>query len=837
MATELATAYVALVPSMKGFARQLESQMGGIDTSRAASKVGGGLASGIISKVRGAATAAVGMIGSIGGAIGSMAASGGISRALNIEKAQTMFKGLKLDWKDFEGTIMGAVDGTAFTMDAAALAAANLAASGVGAGKDMEEALRGAVGVSATFGAELGDIGGIYSKVAAQGKITGETIQQFADRGINVTSVLSKALGKSGEEIRQMVTDGKIDFATFSAAMEKSFGDGASSANETFTGSLANMKAALSKIGAKFATPLTKLAVPVFNAVRLALNAISASLDPLVEKVSVFGDMVSSAATGKLGAFTSALEKGGSIADGLRAALGDVGGTVATVAAAVGGLGAVFGALSTVFAVIPGIGGLLGTLSGGAGAVAAFKALIVPLGTAIGALGGPVAVAVAAVGALAAAFGYVMASDEGFRSGVTGTGGCVGPSLMPAVASLVATVRDAAQTVIPAVVSAMQQLAPPIAGLVQAVLQVAAALAPVVAQLVATLMPVVTQIVQTVAGVATRLSSVLVPVVTGITNLIVQNIPFIQQVFAQVCAAVQTIVQTVWPAVQRIIEQSCSMIFGFVETTWPLIEELIGAVMAAVQGFMDDHWPAIQAAVQGACDAILAVIDAVWPYIQTVVDTVMTAIQNVISVATAIIEGDWDAAWGAIGKLFSDAWEGIQAGAEAGLEMLATFMSTVPGKILDVLGNLGGLLWDAGMTIIGGLINGLKAGVGKMIDYVKGIAGDIAANKGPKSYDMKLLVPNGKWIMSSLVRGLSAGEAGLMGKLGDITEEITRAVSPDIDVKYRGAGDIGGAGRAGASGKSQTTIYNINGINVDGESAAARAIDRLAVTTRIRRRA
>ena len=45
--TELATAYLTLIPSLKGATRQIESQLGGVDTTAAAKKIGSGLGQGI----------------------------------------------------------------------------------------------------------------------------------------------------------------------------------------------------------------------------------------------------------------------------------------------------------------------------------------------------------------------------------------------------------------------------------------------------------------------------------------------------------------------------------------------------------------------------------------------------------------------------------------------------------------------------------------------------------------------------------------------------------------------------------------------------------------------
>ena len=49
-----------------------------------------------------------------------------------------------------------------------------------------------------------------------------------------------------------MTSKGKIDFATFAAAMDDAFGEHAKEANATFTGSMSNMRAALSRIGAGY---------------------------------------------------------------------------------------------------------------------------------------------------------------------------------------------------------------------------------------------------------------------------------------------------------------------------------------------------------------------------------------------------------------------------------------------------------------------------------------------------------------------------------------------------------------------------------------------------------
>lgn len=357
MATEIGTAYVAIVPSLKNANKIIEQQIQGgsigkqigqaigsgvSDNAGSGLKKAGALASGTFGKI---AKAGVGAFTGIGTVLAGLAAKGGMTRALNLEQAQQMFKGMKLDWADYKDTVNAAVDGTAFSLDQAALVAANLAASGVAAGDDMRRALDACTGTAATFGRDLGDIGSIFQKVAAQGKISGETVQQFADRGVNVTAILSEALGKSSDEIKEMVSKGKIDFKTFSDAMYDAFGDSAAAANETFTGSMANMRSAISRIGEKFMTPIKDNAVPVFNSVRLALNQVNKALQPVADRFSQLADVAGGKIVAAFDGFTKRMEDGASVLEAVKGGLEDVLGAdivakVEGLVAAVGGLAA-----------------------------------------------------------------------------------------------------------------------------------------------------------------------------------------------------------------------------------------------------------------------------------------------------------------------------------------------------------------------------------------------------------------------------------------------------------------------------------------------------------------
>ena len=218
--------------------------------------------------------------------------SGGWNRALNIQQAEYMLKGLHLDVEQVKNDALAAVKGTAFGFDEAAKAAANFGASGIKAGKDMEGALRGVAGVAAMTNSDFSSIADIFSTVASNGKLMTQQIRQFSTRGLNVSAELAKIMHKTEAQINDMVSKGQISFKEFAAAMDEAFGEHAKDANKTFSGSLSNVKAALSRIGADFAEPIVDDMVPVLNSLMDSIDKIHDDLKPLIKQFSDWSKIV-----------------------------------------------------------------------------------------------------------------------------------------------------------------------------------------------------------------------------------------------------------------------------------------------------------------------------------------------------------------------------------------------------------------------------------------------------------------------------------------------------------------------------------------------------------------
>lgn len=212
--------------------------------------------------------------------------AGGWSRAMNLANAQFQIEGLGEDWNEMQKAISYGVKDTAYGLDAAASAASSLVASGVAYKESIEGAndslmhtsLRAISGVAAMTNSSYEDISRIFTTVAGNGRLMGDQLLQLSSRGLNVAANLANAFGKTESEIRDMVSHGQIDFKTFATAMDDAFGAHAKEANKTFTGAFSNMKAALSRFGAVFATPVIEKTNTLFISLTSRIDELKGKL-------------------------------------------------------------------------------------------------------------------------------------------------------------------------------------------------------------------------------------------------------------------------------------------------------------------------------------------------------------------------------------------------------------------------------------------------------------------------------------------------------------------------------------------------------------------------------
>ena len=289
MGAELGTGYISIIPEVSKISPTIAKALGGVESEaeRRGGSWGSKLAAGV-GKTLKAGALATGV--AAGGLIGTAMAKG-MGRLTAIENAQQKLLGLGNDTKTVAGVMndaLSSVKGTAFGLGEAASVAAGLVAAGIKPGQQLETTLKTVGDTAAIAGRSMQDVGVIFGSVAARGKLQGDDMLQLMASGIPVLQLLAKETGKTSAEISDMVSKGKIDFATFEKAMRAGMGGSALKMGESFTGAAANAQAALGRLGATALKPFFGLAKDGLVAATGAIDGLENKIKPVAADIDAF---------------------------------------------------------------------------------------------------------------------------------------------------------------------------------------------------------------------------------------------------------------------------------------------------------------------------------------------------------------------------------------------------------------------------------------------------------------------------------------------------------------------------------------------------------------------
>jgi tape measure domain-containing protein len=142
------------------------------------------------------------------------------------------------------------------------------------AAEELPNKLREIGDVASAVGQPITDIALIFGQVSAAGKLTGERLLQFQERAIPIGPALAKTMGVAEESIKDLVSRGEVDFATFEKAFASlsreggfAFG-GMAKQSETLEGRISTLKDNISIFAANMGqqiAPVIKLVVTRFT--------------------------------------------------------------------------------------------------------------------------------------------------------------------------------------------------------------------------------------------------------------------------------------------------------------------------------------------------------------------------------------------------------------------------------------------------------------------------------------------------------------------------------------------------------------------------------------------
>lgn len=423
--------------------------------------------------------------------------------------------------------------------------------------------------------------------------------------------------------------------------------------------------------------------------------------------------------------------------------------------------------------------GFTGQLSSLSGPIAAVTGLLgaAGLGGALNGLSG-----IPVIGGLLSKFGGIL----------KGLGGPI-TLVIGALAGLIATspqLRSEFGTMLTGVFTslqaAFQMLQPSIQTLMGALNQLVQAVMPVITNVIGQIIPMLTPIISTLVGALVPAIQGILTVVTAVVQALIPAVQGVEPIVTATITAIMLVIQALMP----VISQISSLITDVVAAITPVVqglEPLVTTVVQAISGVIQALVPVIQALAPLVSDIISAIvgfirstllpaIQAMLPFIQgiingitMVVNGIVSVIQGVINLVTGLINGNWSQAFNGFKQIVYGAVQGVLG-----------FLGGIGSAIGRIFTGAGSWLWNAGKSILTGLLNGLKSAWRSVTSFVGGIGSWIVKHKGPISYDRRMLVPAGKAIMGGFDKSLKAGWKDVQRTVNGMNAQIHGGFDGDM---------------------------------------------------------
>ena len=338
------------------------------------------------------------------------------------------------------------------------------------------------------------------------------------------------------------------------------------------------------------------------------------------------------------------------------------------------------------------------------------------------------------------------------------------------------------------VLTAVQALAPAMPALGQAFGAIAtvagqllAAVAPLIAQLVEQLAPVITQLATLLAPIIEQLGAALMPIIQALG-------PILSALFAVLGPLVTELLAAIVPAIQPIVQALVALLIPAFQLVGVTVKALMPIVLPIINIIKDTIVNAMQV-IQGIINVVMGIITGNWSQAWNGIKQIGSGVWNFIKSAFsdfgAALKGIAQAAWNLLGSVISGgwnaiksgtvaAWNGIKSAVSSGVSSVISLVTSLPGQIKGIFASAGSWLWDAGLNIIKGLLNGINSMIGTVKSKLKSLTNLIPSWKGPAPVDKVLLTPAGEMIMQGLIKGLESQYGAVRASLTGLTEDLAK---------------------------------------------------------------
>ena len=703
-----------------------------------------------------------------GAAFAGISLKKGFERLNAIDQAKAKLEGLKMEGPEIQKVMDSALEsvkGTAFGLGEAATTSASAVAAGIKPGQELTRYLSLVADAASVAGTDMSEMGAVFNKVAANGKVSAEEMNMLTDRGIPLLSLLAKTTGKTVEEIRKDMEAGKISTEDFLSAIEQGMGGAAGIMGaKSLSAAIQNIGASIGRIGANFLDAGGK-GGGFFSQLKPLMVDLSNWLSVIEEKSVKWGETF-----GKV--FSSVYKGFTSIPGGVKVALASFAIGVGPMLKLTGATLKSVDALTKYRTTAKGASLMMGVLKGDITAsniiLNKFGSGVKSAATSIVGLVRPAATSAASFASLAAAKVKDTAAtvvNSAANSKAAGVAKRAASSVLTfaaahkvaalaalgvvgAIAGFViymaktgqsadevaAKITDFANNAAAAITSFAQAFPGMVDGIVSALTQV-------ITSISAQLPAIISALTNALTGAIPAVVSVIPTIVTALVGALPMLIAGLVQLVTALAAAIPKVIPPLVSALPTIIQ---AIVQGLITLIPVLIQAMITIVLALVQAIPQIISPLIeaiptimQALIDGLITAIPALIAAMPVIIKAVVKGLIAAAGAILTAGKTLITKLISGIKSAVPRLFSN---------------VVNFAKQIPVKVKTVLG----AMLAAGATLIAKLLSGLKSKFGSVLSAVGSFARSIPSR-------IKSALGSMTSIGADIVSGLWSGMSGRLG--------------------------------------------------------------------------
>lgn len=272
----------------------------------------------------------------------------------------------------------------------------------------------------------------------------------------------------------------------------------------------------------------------------------------------------------------------------------------------------------------------------------------------------------------------------------------------------------------------------------------------------------------------------------------------IKTLFTTVVTAISTFLVGAWNGIRATVMAVWNAISAFLGSVWNGIKSVITNVVNGIRTFLQSAWNGIRTVITTVMNAIRAVISTVWNGIRTIISTVLNGIRGTVNSVWNGIRNTISSVVNGIKNTVSGAFNAMWSGIRSTISGIYNTIRDGLGNAVNYITGLASAGWRWGADIINGIVNGIRSCIGVVANAVTDVANTIRSHLHFSVPDEGPLTDFESWMpdfMNGLAEGIEKSRGMVKAAVNSVAADMV--VSPQMAVTdsgvMTGTGSSGGA--------------------------------------------